>query len=116
MNPYQIIRLRRHAPRSETRDRAIVDLLELRERHLIPGRVTTAKLRILWGCSASMISRRLAAINDLPGWRVTWQLGPRSYARIEPRPVTDSPKPANPLSARQRWERVREALRGGVDL
>lgn len=113
MNPYQIIPLRRNAPRSETRNRAIVDLLELRERHMIPGRITTARLRALWGCSRIMASRRLSAIGELPGWRVEWQLGPRSYARITPCSLADPPaRPVSPLSARERWERLRAQMAG----
>ncbi len=79
------------------RDRAILDLLHLQELGNVPGLVATKQLQLLWGCSQSQVSRRLAAIDQLPGWcavtkhRGAW-VGPAELAVLPP-PV--------------RWEQLR---------
>ncbi len=89
------------APGDIRRDRAILDLLHLQELGHAPGLVATRQLQLLWGCSQSQVSRRLAAIDRLPGWRVLWQRGPRAEAWISPA-VAPSP--------RERWEAIRQRL------
>lgn len=113
MTTIRITTLRHHGPRSEARDRAILDLLELQERDMLPGIVTTAGLMAIWRCSRSMVSRRLAAIHALPGWRVQHEAGPYACIWIGPCLRTAPPRP---LSTRERWERVRESLRERVGL
>jgi hypothetical protein len=109
----KIADLRRHSTPNLARDRAILDLLELIQLDMVPGVVTVAGLMALWRCCLSQANRRLRAINALPGWRVQRESGP--YACIWVGPCLQT-APPRPLSTRQRWERVREALRGGVDL
>lgn len=61
--------LRQH-PRTGEQDRAILDLMELQHWGQAPGMVTTARLQRAWRCSQASVSRRLAAVGRLPGWRV----------------------------------------------
>jgi hypothetical protein len=89
------------------RDRAVLDLLQLQELGQAPGQVTTAQLRLLWRCSQPQVSRRLAAINSLPGWRVQWQSGRGAAASID----HELPPPPPP-TARERWERLRRGWAG----
>jgi hypothetical protein len=105
--------LRRHSTPSLARDRAIVDLLEMIQLDMAPGIVTVAGLMTLWDCCLPQANRRLRAIHALPGWRVQREAGPYACIWIGPCLQTAPPRP---LSTRERWERVREALRGGVDL
>jgi hypothetical protein len=96
-----IIKLRQH-PRTLRRDTAILDLLELIEMDLVPGILSTATLARLLQISRSQVSRRLAAIHDLPGWRVQQERGRGALAWIGP---TLMP------TARERWEQLREVMR-----
>jgi hypothetical protein len=105
-----IATLRQPGSAGFTRDRAMLDLLQLAELNRAPGQVTTRELRLLWHCSQSQVSRRLAAINELPGWRVQWQQGRTAEAWIGP---TIPPAKELPPSHRQRWERLRLAWAGG---
>ena len=54
-----------HRDGSQSRDRAILDLLHLEELGLAPSSVTVQQLRKLWGCSQPMVSRRMTAIHQL---------------------------------------------------
>ena len=94
----------RSQEQSFTRDRAILDLFQLLELDRAPGQVTTDELRRLWHCSQSQVSRRLAAIDRLPGWRVQWQSGRGAAAWIG-REIQ-----AAPPTPRQRWEALRRRL------
>lgn len=79
------------------RDRAILDLLHLRELGRVPGLVATNELQLLWGCSQPQVSRRLAAIDQLPGWRAATK---HRGAWVGPAELAPMPPPA-------RWERLR---------
>lgn len=46
-------------------DRAILDLQQLDELELIPGSVSTDRLKLLWNTTQSTVSRRMAQINNL---------------------------------------------------
>lgn len=96
--------LRQH-PRTETTDRAILDLLELQAWGMAPGEVTTAELQQRWHCSQSSVSRRLAAVGQLPGWRVLLLRGRGARAWIDPAVPPAVPMPPSP---RERWDRIRQ--------
>jgi hypothetical protein len=106
-----IAALRQPGSTGFSRDRAILDLLQLAELNHAPGQVRTRELRLLWRCSQSQVSRRLAAINELPGWRVQWQLGRGAEAWIGSVIPPTKPLPPPP---RERWERLRIAWAGGA--
>jgi hypothetical protein len=58
-----IIRIRHLlALRPQVRDQALLDYLQLIALAPQPGQVDTQELRQRWGCSQSMVSRRLAAV------------------------------------------------------
>ena len=106
-----------HRPGDMAADRAIVDLLELQELDLVPGILTTARLRRLWHCSQSQVSRRLAAIDRLGTWRLQSAPGPGGAywlaPRLKPAPPLPTPRPPRPryrpsTAAAQRWEQVRQ--------
>ena len=84
-----------------SRDRAIVDLLQLEELGLVPGSVSVRQLRELWAASQSQVSRRMTAIHQLgrywvkPGWG-RYKLMSSHERRA------------------QRWEAVRRQLRETV--
>lgn len=96
--------LRQH-PRSEATDRAILDLLELQSWDMAPGEVATAELQQRWHCSQPSVSRRLAAVGQLPGWRVLLPPGRGARAWIGPAVPPAVPMPPSP---RERWERIRQ--------
>lgn len=50
---------------SASRDRAILDLLQLRDMGYAPGSVSVAQLRLMCGASQPHVSRRMSAINRL---------------------------------------------------
>jgi len=86
------------------RDRAILDLLQLQELSNMPGLVITRELQLLWGCSQSQVSRRLAAIDRLPGWRAVTR-----YRGAWVGPVETLAK-GGPPSPHERWEAIRQRL------
>lgn len=96
--------LRQH-PRTEATDRAILDLLELQAWDMAPGEVTTAELQQRWHCSQASVSRRLAAVGQLPGWRVLLPRGRNASACIGPAVPPAGPMPP---SLRERWEQIRQ--------
>jgi hypothetical protein len=104
MEPLNPLTLRKH-PRSEATDRAILDLLELQSWDMAPGEATTAELQQRWHCSQPSVSRRLAAIGRLPGWRVVVAPGRGARAWIGPALPPAVPMPPSP---RERWERIRQ--------
>ena len=85
-------------------DRAILDLLHLEQLGLAPGVASVALLKALWGCSQSMVSRRMTAIDGLGLYRIRSGWG--RYTLIQPRPEKPQPAP----SSRERWEAVRQQL------
>jgi hypothetical protein len=87
------------------RDRAILDLLHLQELGHVPGLVATKELQLLWGCSQSQVSRRLAGIDQLPGWRAVTRHGGAWVG-----PTVTAARPLPP-SSRERWEQLRERYR-----
>lgn len=48
-----------------TRDRAILDLLQLESLGHVPGSVAVADLRLLWRTTQPQVSRRMTAIHQL---------------------------------------------------
>ena len=93
-----------HALRDGTinTDRAILDLLHLEQLGLAPGVASVALLKVLWGCSQPMVSRRMTAIDGFGLYRVRSGWG--RYTLIQPR----HEKPQ--ATSRERWEAVRRQL------
>ena len=85
-------------------DRAILDLLHLEQLGVAPGVASVALLKVLWGCSQPMVSRRMTAIDGLGLYRVRSGWG--RYTLIQPRPE----KPPVQATSRDRWEAVRRQL------
>lgn len=48
-----------------SRDRAILDVLQLRDMGFAPGSVSVAQLRLMWRASQPQVSRRMSEINRL---------------------------------------------------
>lgn len=48
-----------------SRDRAILDLLQLQALGHVPGSVSVAQLRLMWSASQPQVSRRMAAVHQL---------------------------------------------------
>lgn len=94
-----------HAMRDGTasRDRAILDLLQLEELNLVPGSVTVKQLRELWSTSQPQVSRRVNAIGELAIYEV--RPGHGRYMFIQPRPRAQQQP-----SAAERWEALRRQL------
>lgn len=92
-------------------DRAVVDLLHLRQLGLAPGYVKTADLMRLWSCSQPNVSRRMAAIHDLGIVTVVSTWGRYRVVNTPPaaRRVRREPLKAEELASR--WEEVRRRLR-----
>jgi hypothetical protein len=107
------MRVRVHAIRQQGQhhDRALVDLLHLKELGYVPGAVKTAALMQLWSCSQPNVSRRMAAINDLGVVTVVSSWG--RYHVIDERPAVTRPRPKRVPSEQlaERWEAVRQKLR-----
>lgn len=92
-------------------DHAIVDLLQLVELGMVPGRVSVDRLRELWGCSQSQVSRRMNAIADLGLCRVRSGWGSCLVTEEAPLPKRALPPRPETQLARLRWENLRRRWR-----
>jgi DNA-binding IclR family transcriptional regulator len=92
-------------------DQAILDLLQLQSLGMAPGRASVRRLRELWGCHQSTVSRRMAAIAALGVCTVHNRWG--SYTLSAERPQVarvNCVRPDASLNA-MRWEILRERWR-----
>jgi hypothetical protein len=90
------------------KDGAIVDLLQLVQLEMVPGRIRTRALIELWGCHQCTVSRRMAAIAELGCCTVRSSWG--GYT-ISPEKTKAKRLPRyrhDPQAARQRWENLRQ--------
>lgn len=102
MTPFSINlhRLRNGEP---GRDKAILDLLQLHQLGMAPGRASVRTLMQMWGISQPQVSRRMNAIRELG---LLWvEAGGGTYRLIERHEERCS---------RDRWEAMRERLREAV--
>ena len=85
-------------------DSAILDLLQLRQLGMVPGRCSVQRLQELWSCHQSTVSRRMGAVADLGVCTVrnTWG----GYMV--------SPERSPEAAAARRWEALRRRWREGV--
>jgi hypothetical protein len=91
-------------------DQAIVDLLQLQQLGLAPGKVQTNALRELWCCSQSFVSRRMSAVHGLGVVQVRSRWGGYTVCDQNP-PRNPTPKERctrDPKAAAQRWEAMRQ--------
>lgn len=98
MTPFSINlhRLRNGEP---GRDKAILDLLQLHQLGMAPGRAHVRTLMELWGISQPQVSRRMTAIRELG---VLWvEAGGGTYRLIDRHEERRS---------RDRWEALRQKL------
>jgi hypothetical protein len=83
------------------RDRAICDLLELRQLEHIPGSVSVQSLKALWDASQPQVSRRMAAIHQLGIYSVKSAWG--CYRLFTPDEIRA-----------KRWETMRRRMKQAV--
>lgn len=92
-------------------DQAILDLLQLQSLGMAPGRASVPRLRELWGCHQSTVSRRMAAVAQLGVCTVQNRWG--SYTVSNERAQVARVQCVRPKSslAAMRWECLRERWR-----
>lgn len=90
------------------KDGAIVDLLQLMQLEIAPGRIRTKRLIELWDCHQCTVSRRMAAIAELGCCTVRSSWGGYTIC-AEKAKVKRLPRYRHdPEAARQRWENLRQ--------
>lgn len=87
---------------SASRDRAILDLLQLRDMGYAPGSVSVAQLRLMWGASQPQVSRRMSEINRLGIYVVRSGWG--RYRLHDPDEIRA-----------QRWESIKRRLQEAME-
>lgn len=104
-----------HALRNghHARDLALLDLLQLHQLELIPGRVTVPLLRHLWGISQPQVSRRMAAIGEIGIVRVCTDN--RGAYLIEGYDHLPCAEPMDSRTPQERWESARQHLQRLID-
>lgn len=69
--------------KDSSNDKAILDVLHLREYNMIPGWVSTKDLQTLWGVSQSQVSRRISGIKRLGNIKAVAEYGRYYIASID---------------------------------
>lgn len=93
-------------------DQAVLDLLQLDQIGVVPGRIRVTQLCELWSCHQSTASRRMSAVNQLGIVAVRSNWGAYTIDDEPPPQVKPMRRPTPAAVAARRWKAAQQRWRG----